>query len=183
MQANSFQLAVLIAATVIAQPLLAQVNSCSTAEINIAYTHAGRTPNGSGISGECSPSNYYSHNGAKWTSQADLDARVRDYINVVGNKSPAPAPAPRTIVPANYTWYVDSRQNLVANTASATVLAPAGTYALVNPDGSAVSLVASGGGNLVASGGGNLVASGGGNMTSSYHIASAPGKKVFIVKR
>jgi O-glycosyl hydrolase len=78
-------------------------------------------------------------------------------------------------------WYVDPAKNLIDN-ASQSVMAGAGSYALLNPDGSPVALVASGAGNLVASGAGNLVASGAGNLTGRS-LQSVGGKKVFILKK
>ena len=154
--------------------------ACSNPAITAAYAAAiHRAPIGSGNSSECNPANYGS-----WSSAADLQAKVLAYTTKLGtNGSGRVATAPVvTAVPSSFAWYVDSRQNLIDNS-SKSMLAAAGTYDLRNPDGSAVSLVASGGGNLVASGGGNLVASGGGNMAGQRTLQSVGGKKVFIVKR
>jgi hypothetical protein len=157
--------------------------ACSNPAITAAYTAAiHRAPIGSGNSSECNPANY-----GTWSSAADLQARVLAYTTKLGtNGSGRVATAPSapvvTAVPSSFAWYVDSRQNLIDNS-SKSMLAAAGTYDLRNPDGSAVSLVASGGGNLVASGGGNLVASGGGNLAGQRSLQSVGGKKVFIVKK
>jgi len=79
-------------------------------------------------------------------------------------------------------WYVNSSQELI-NNQSQSVMATSGSYALVNPDGSAVSLVAAGGGNLVAAGGGNLVAAGGGNLVGGRSLQSVGGRKLFVLHR
>jgi hypothetical protein len=153
--------------------------ACSNPAITAAYAAAiHRAPIGSGNSSECNPANY-----GTWSSAADLQAKVLAYTTKLGtNGSGRVAAAPVvSAVPSSYAWYVDSRQNLIDNS-SKSVLAAAGTYDLRKPDGSAVSLVASGGGNLVASGGGNLVASGGGNLAGQRSLQSVGGKKVYIVK-
>lgn len=157
--------------------------ACSNPAITAAYAASiHRAPIGSGNSSECNPANY-----GTWASQADLQAKVLAFTTKLGTNGPghnataAPAPVV-SAVPSSFAWYVDARQNLIDNS-SKSMLAPAGTYDLRNPDGSAVSLVASGGGNLVASGGGNLVASGGGNIAGQRTLQSVGGKKVFIVKK
>lgn len=153
--------------------------ACSNPAINKAYTAVVLRPAiGSGVSGECNPSLYGS-----WSSQHELELKVVALANRNGTNGPAHTPvAPVVSVPASYAWYVDPRQNLIDN-ATKSVLATAGTWDLRNPDGTAVSLIAQGGGNLVAQGGGNLIAQGGGNLAGQRSLQSVGGKKVFIIKK
>ena len=122
--------------------------------------------------------------GATWAIDCNRhEDHKPGYCGVVSTDKQCDSPANRVpgrcSIPAT-AWYVDNSRNLVDNSAQR-LLAPAGSYALLHPDGTPVSLVASGGGNLVASGGGNLVASGGGNLTGRT-LQSVGGKKIFILK-
>lgn len=149
----------------------AQGGACKDPWINQAYNQLyHRAPSGSGATGECNIMNY---GGGHWTTYQDLVNKVQAYRGAPAAAPVASRPATPAMVAVSY--HIDNNLNVVD--ARNVIIARAGTYNLVNTNGS--NIVAQGGGNIVAQGGGNIVAQGGGNMRSLQSVDSRP---TFVVR-
>ncbi len=115
----------------------------------------------------------------KWSAHAP------GYCGVLGNDAQCASSANRVpgkcAIP-NASFYVNSAGDLIDNQ-SQSIEATAGSFVLVNPDGSNLVMISAGNGNIVAQGGGNIVAQGGGNLAGARTLFSVRGKRVFVRRR